>query len=186
MDEVNLEEVVGIVRAAGVTAVVGESGDGSATVYVGELRGDGRVTALAGPGWFAGPGLLNPRADSLDFVVRRDDDGVTRGVYCRDARSAAEALLAIAREREAGPAHGTGDISEIVDVEEDSAVIPWGVDAIQFPRLLAELHASVELTDEQWMALCHSTGLQRSDIEGLFERADRTWQAIRAGTRGQG
>jgi hypothetical protein len=63
----------------------------------------------------------------------------------------------------------------------EGATPTWPVDAIQFPRLLAELYATVELNDEQWAALCGSMDLERSDVEELLERADRRWQAIKAG-----
>ena len=51
----------------------------------------------------------------------------------------------------------------------------WAADAIQFPRLLAELRA-VGLTGEQYAGLSESMDLTRDQIDELLERAETAWQ----------
>lgn len=58
----------------------------------------------------------------------------------------------------------------------------WVNDDIQFPRLLSEIYAVVELNDEQWEDLCDSMSLDRDQIVEVFERADATWQGIKQKT----
>ena len=55
----------------------------------------------------------------------------------------------------------------------------WHDNSIQFPRLLAEINACVEISDEDWAALCESMDLKGSDINDLFDRADREWERIK-------
>lgn len=59
----------------------------------------------------------------------------------------------------------------------------WANDDIQFPRLLAELYATVGLDEAQWDDLCATTGLDRGQILEIFERADVVWQEIKEKTR---
>lgn len=55
----------------------------------------------------------------------------------------------------------------------------WENDAVQFPRLLAEINATCELSEKDWEALSESTGLELARIEELFERANNAWEAIK-------
>ena len=68
------------------------------------------------------------------------------------------------------------------DVDTDSDV-NWNNDAIQFPRLLAELYASVDLSRKNWDALGASMDLTRDEITDIFERAQATWDDIKARTK---
>ena len=55
----------------------------------------------------------------------------------------------------------------------------WNDDAIQFPRLLAEIRANVEFTPEQMRSLCDSMDLEVQQIEELLERADLAFEKIK-------
>lgn len=54
----------------------------------------------------------------------------------------------------------------------------WNNNAIQFPRLLAEIMATQNLDME---ALAESMDLDIAEINQLFDRADSAWEAIKAG-----
>lgn len=62
----------------------------------------------------------------------------------------------------------------------------WERDDIQFPRMVAEIYATVLLTDEQRATLCDSMDLGWEDVEEIMERADRTWERIKAQTDREG
>ena len=79
-----------------------------------------------------------------------------------------------------GNAHDAATDREIADNQPMTA---WDVDAIQFPRLLAEIQAAVQFSDDDWAALAESMDLTREDIVELFDRAVRTGDAIAAVTR---
>lgn len=67
----------------------------------------------------------------------------------------------------------------------DDAASPWGKNDVQFPRLLAEIYATVEFTPEQQRALMDSMDLlEWAHVCELLERADAVWQAIKERTRG--
>lgn len=55
----------------------------------------------------------------------------------------------------------------------------WSNDDIQFPRLLSEIYAAIDFTEEQWEELCLSMDLDKERIFEVFERADATWQRIK-------
>lgn len=57
----------------------------------------------------------------------------------------------------------------------------WNNNAVQFPRLLAEIRA-VSLTDDQYRELAASMDLTRDQIDELLERAETRWQGIKAQT----
>ncbi len=56
----------------------------------------------------------------------------------------------------------------------------WENDAIQFPRLLAEIVATQEI---DFAVLSESTGLELARIDELFDRAQRAWEKIKAGLK---
>lgn len=56
----------------------------------------------------------------------------------------------------------------------------WDRDDIQFPRLLAEIQANIDLTQEQWYTLCSSMDLETDDLAELFDRAQLAWEKIKA------
>lgn len=56
----------------------------------------------------------------------------------------------------------------------------WENDAIQFPRLLAEIIATQDKLDVQ--ALADSMDLSVDQIDELFDRANDAWEAAKAGT----
>lgn len=80
MSKVDMDKVCDILKERGIPAYVEQTGGGCATVYAGEPwdeEGWGkRYPALAGPGWFEGPGWTNARGDTDDFCIGLDDDGV--------------------------------------------------------------------------------------------------------------
>jgi hypothetical protein len=55
---------------------------------------------------------------------------------------------------------------------------PWKDDSIQFPRLLAEIAATVELRGADYAALGESMDLTPEQIDELFDRAQQRWQGI--------
>ena len=54
----------------------------------------------------------------------------------------------------------------------------WENDAIQFPRLLAEIRM-FGLTDEQVEQVCDSMDINEQELDILFERAEDEWQRIK-------
>jgi hypothetical protein len=52
----------------------------------------------------------------------------------------------------------------------------WHDDSIQFPRLLAEIVANVELTPAQHLEICASMDLESEELDELFERAQVAWE----------
>ena len=52
----------------------------------------------------------------------------------------------------------------------------WDNDAVQFPRLLAEIRA-IGLTSTQYSELACEMDLSRDKIDELLERAETEWQA---------
>lgn len=67
---------------------------------------------------------------------------------------------------------------------EDFSVIEqhnprWDDDSIQFPRLLAEIASTVELTEDQMGELAASMDLEFNDIAEIFDRAQARWEEIK-------
>lgn len=58
----------------------------------------------------------------------------------------------------------------------------WNNNAIQFPRLLAEILSTVRFTTRQREDLCASMDLSWAEVCEVFDRADLMWQAIKART----
>lgn len=56
----------------------------------------------------------------------------------------------------------------------------WQSNAIQFPRLLAEISA-IGLTPEQLQELSLNTGLSESEIKDVFERAEQEFRVLKDG-----
>lgn len=54
---------------------------------------------------------------------------------------------------------------------------PWDINAIQFPRLLAEIRAA-GLSKQQYHDLYLSAGLSKDEVDELLERAEDDWQVI--------
>jgi hypothetical protein len=52
----------------------------------------------------------------------------------------------------------------------------WERDDIQFPRLLAEIAATIELTGSQWSSLYESMDISSDDLDELFSRAQAAWE----------
>lgn len=57
----------------------------------------------------------------------------------------------------------------------------WKNDAIQFPRLLAELRA-IGLYPQQYAELIEAMDLSEGEIDAVLERAETAWQAIKEAT----
>jgi hypothetical protein len=55
----------------------------------------------------------------------------------------------------------------------------WLDNSIQFPRLLAEINANVDMSVGDMVALCESMDLNPLDINELFDRADEEWERIK-------
>jgi hypothetical protein len=56
----------------------------------------------------------------------------------------------------------------------------WGIKDMQFPRLLAEIVATIELTDEQTSELCASMDIEEIELDELFEHAQQKWDRLKA------
>lgn len=52
----------------------------------------------------------------------------------------------------------------------------WKDDSVQFPRLIAEINANVNITGDDWDDLCDSMDLPSFAVHELFERADAAWE----------
>jgi len=79
MTELNMDQITSILNRYGVPAYVEQTGGGCATIYAGTAypddKGQDRYDAVAGPGWFDGPGFTLPRAETEEFYIGLDDDG---------------------------------------------------------------------------------------------------------------
>jgi hypothetical protein len=82
--EIDMDEIVRLVRAEGVEVYVEQTGGGCATIFAGGLvdypvpdstEHEQRYGCAAGPGWFDGPGWTNARGSLDDFHVGPDDYG---------------------------------------------------------------------------------------------------------------
>jgi len=56
----------------------------------------------------------------------------------------------------------------------------WERDTVQFPRLLAEIMATVDLTDDMLRPVAESMDLELSDVLELFNRAQVAWEQSKA------
>lgn len=59
---------------------------------------------------------------------------------------------------------------------------PWENDHLQFARLLGEMVATIELTQEQVTALSESMDLPVEEIHNLMDRAQNAWDDVVART----
>lgn len=55
----------------------------------------------------------------------------------------------------------------------------WDDNRVQFPRLLSEIYATLDFSDEQRRALCEAMDLSEDELMELFERADDEWQVLK-------
>lgn len=55
----------------------------------------------------------------------------------------------------------------------------WYNDLIQFPRLIAEISACVDIKEDDWNALCESMDLSTDELNELFDRAQVEWERIK-------
>lgn len=74
----------------------------------------------------------------------------------------------------------SGAVADFVVGWEPRPDTAWHDDAIQFPRLLAEITGTLALTQDQKQELCDSMDLEWSQIEELLNRAQATWDARKA------
>ena len=56
----------------------------------------------------------------------------------------------------------------------------WNNNAYQFPRLLAEIRANVEVSDKEWQDICDSMDINEVELEQLWNRALQEWEDIKA------
>jgi len=54
----------------------------------------------------------------------------------------------------------------------------WNDNAVQYPRLLAEINITIDFTEEQLNALCLSMDLTLEEIHELFNRANDEWEEL--------
>lgn len=55
----------------------------------------------------------------------------------------------------------------------------WCNDAIQFPRLIAEINANFRLNGEELNDMLASMNISSSELDDLFNRAEHTWEAYK-------
>lgn len=55
----------------------------------------------------------------------------------------------------------------------------WKDNSIQFPRLIAEISANVNISEDDWNSLCESMDLNDDELNELFDRADAEWNKIK-------
>lgn len=73
----------------------------------------------------------------------------------------------------------------ILDVKMKTIKELWEDDAIQFPRLIAEIAATDALSSENvWAELCDSMDLTDSELNVLFDRAEAAWEAAKKAVQG--
>jgi len=72
----------------------------------------------------------------------------------------------------------TAFLSKSPKLKRHSPNSTWGKNAVQFPRLIAELWG-IGLTKEQRAFLKEQMDITGQEIDELFERADREWQRIK-------
>lgn len=58
----------------------------------------------------------------------------------------------------------------------------WANNAIQFPRLLAEILATVHIEEDQRQAICQSMDITSEELDELFDRAEEEWRLIKERT----
>ena len=71
--------------------------------------------------------------------------------------------------------------NKIIEVSTDPQA-NWENNAIQFPRLIAEICANVEFKPEHWKDLQESMDLSEDKLNELFDRANDTWENIKLHT----
>ena len=69
----------------------------------------------------------------------------------------------------------------VVVLQSPSGNFKWESDDVQFPRLLAEVHAVADT--KLYNDLCESMDLTLDKVMGLFERAEHRWENIKKDTR---
>jgi hypothetical protein len=78
----DLQKVCDLLKGADIPAYVEQTGGGIATIFAGKMDADDRYEAVAGPGWFDGPGWTLPRGDTSGFSVGPDtDDNYAESVF---------------------------------------------------------------------------------------------------------
>jgi hypothetical protein len=94
---IDMDRIVELVVAHGVTAFVDQTGGGTATIYAGlthaDAAGDLRYAACAGPGEY-GWGARPSTAIVEEFYVGLDDDGESDAVDVNDVGAHDEAAIA--------------------------------------------------------------------------------------------
>lgn len=55
----------------------------------------------------------------------------------------------------------------------------WERDDIQFPRLISEILATIEITNEDWAQLRDAMDLEDDELQELFDRAQSAWERIK-------
>lgn len=76
---IDMDLLAALIEERGVPAYVGQTGGGTATILIGneskDQYGDLLMEAMAGPGWFEGPGWTVARGRFGDFYWGLDDQG---------------------------------------------------------------------------------------------------------------
>lgn len=90
--------------------------------------------------------------------------------YEGDVPRIAKALETIARKMEDAGLRGLGG------EEPNKSIGTWGDDSVQFARLLCEINANVEFTDEQWISILESMDITSARLNELFNRAHQEWE----------
>jgi len=73
----------------------------------------------------------------------------------------------------------TSRVTALGTLVSDDVKENWRNDAIQFPRLIAELQMAGAITTHIMEVLCESMDVTQTEMCQLLDRADRKWEAIK-------
>jgi hypothetical protein len=59
----------------------------------------------------------------------------------------------------------------------------WNDNSIQFPRLLCEMNACVEINDDDWGYISQSMDLDIAEVDEILDRANDEWEKIKVGEK---
>ena len=79
-------------------------------------------------------------------------------------------------DRELGPEYW------VMELQRPPGLTNWERDEYQFPRLLAEIRACVQMNHNDLTLLCESMDLSLDNISELFDRAQAEWERVKAVT----
>lgn len=120
--------------------------------------------------------LANAVAWITEYIDEVDDEDTRRAI--REAIAAGQHAEALRMWREHQWERHDAQEDIVIQTVPVRRVPSFDDDAIQFPRLLAELNAC-GLTDEQYAFLHDSADLTPEQVDGLLERAEQRFERLK-------